>query len=316
MILVTGASGFIGTAVCRELAARGLKVRGVDLRAAPLPEGCEFMAGGDLARAADWTEALRGVEAVVHLAARVHVMKETVGDPLRAFREVNVAGTERLARQAAAAGARRLVFMSSVKVNGEGRPEPYTEEDPPAPEDPYGISKREAEEALRRVAEETGLEVVILRPPLVYGPGVKANFLQLLETVSRGIPLPLGAIRNRRSLIGLRNLADAVAVCACHPRAAGNTFLVCDGDEVSTPELVRRLAAALGRPPRLFPVPWPLMRLAGALVGKGASMKRLSDSLTIDAGRIRRELGWQSPFTMAQELKEMADWYKRGTPRP
>jgi nucleoside-diphosphate-sugar epimerase len=287
---------------------------------------------------AGYAELMRGVELVVHLAARVHVMDEKAVNPLEEFRKVNVAGTEQLARQAAAAGVRRLVFMSSVKVNGEGGSgkrevasgkrqagsgkreagsgrqggiSPYTEDDPPAPEDPYGVSKQEAEDVLRRVARETGLEVVIIRAPLVYGPGVKANFLQLMRTVHRGIPLPVGCIHNRRSLIGLGNLVDAVIACVKHPNAAGNTFLVCDDDDVSTPELVRRIAAALGRQARVFPVPLALLRLAGAVIGKRAAVDRLVGSLTVDTGKIRRELGWKPPFTMEQGLRETAEWVVR-----
>lgn len=313
-VLVTGATGFVGTALLERLGRETCQVRVAVLaeeRTDHLPETVEKVVVQPLSDMTEYADALRGIDVVIHLAARVHVMNEDAADPLAEFRRVNVAGTETLARQAAAAGVRRLVFLSSVKVNGEGRGEPYTEDDPPAPEDPYGVSKQEAEDVLRQVAADTGLEVVIIRPPLVYGPGVKANFRRLLETVRRGIPLPLACIHNSRSLVGLGNLVDAVTVCATHPRAAGQTFLVSDGEDVSTPELVRRIAASFGRPPRLFPVPLSLMRLAGTLTGKRAAVDRLAGSLTVDSSKIRRELGWQPPFTMEQGLAETAEWFSK-----
>ncbi len=311
-VLVTGATGFVGTALLKRMGHENFNVRAAVLageQTSHLPSAVEKALVQPLSNTAEYADALRGIDIVVHLAARVHVMNEHAVDPLAEYRMANVSGTERLARQAASAGVRRLVFLSSAKVNGEGRPALYTEDDPPSPEDPYSISKREAEDALRRVERETGLEVVIIRPPLVYGPGVKANFRRLLEMVVRGIPLPLGCIRNRRSLIGLGNLADAIVVCSIHQRAAGNTYLVSDGDAISTPELVRQIAAALGRPARLFPLPLMLMRLAGVMTGKGASVERISGSLMVDSGKIRRELNWEPPLSMAQGLAETADWF-------
>jgi len=315
-VLVTGASGFIGHELCKMLMADGWQVRGairsVD-RATDLPNGIEPACVGTVGPDTDWSRALDGVGMVVHLAARVHVrvhvMNDTDSDPLAAFLEVNVAGTERLARMAAANGIKRLVFLSSVKVNGEGRNSPYAEQDMPSPEDPYGVSKLEAEAILQKVARETGLEVVIIRPPLVYGPGVKANFLQMKEVVSRGIPLPLASIKNRRSLIYLGNLVDAIATCISHPKAAGQTYLVSDGEDVSTPELIRRVAAALGKPARLFPFSPTLMRFAGKLTGKSEAVDRLLGSLVVDSSKIRRELGWKPPFTMEQGLRETGKWF-------
>lgn len=311
-VLVTGATGFVGTALIKRMGHENFHVRAAvlaDERTDLLPGAVEKVVVQPLSNTAEYAGALHGIDVVVHLAARVHVMDEHAADPLAEFRRVNVAGTERLARQAAGAGVRRFVFVSSVKVNGEGRPAPYTENDPPLPEDPYGISKREAEDVLRRVERETGLEVVIIRPPLVYGPGVKANFLNLLKIIQRGIPLPLGYIRNRRSLIGLGNLVDAIVLCAHHPRAGGNTYLVCDGEDVSTPELVRRIAAACGRPSRLFPFPLTLMRLAGTMSGKRVEVDRLAGSLQVDSSKIQRELGWKPPFTLEQGLAETAEWF-------
>ncbi len=237
-------------------------------------------------------------------------MDETSGDPLAAYRQVNVEGTECLARQAAAKGVQRLVFLSSVKVLGEETDVPYSEQNLPGPQDPYGVSKLEAENILQQIAEETGLEVVIIRPPLVYGPGVKANFRKLLGMIQRGLPLPFAGINNRRSLIYLGNLIDVIITCATHPKAAGNTFMVSDGEDISTPELIRRIAHALGVSARLFPVPLSLMRLAGKLVGRSAAVNRLTGSLTVDSSKIRRELGWEPPFTMEEGLRETAEWFK------
>jgi nucleoside-diphosphate-sugar epimerase len=312
-VLVTGATGFVGRPLCEKLLTTFGLVRGAvwiaepatDLSAGVQPSPIEAIGPNTY-----WSEALSGIDTVVHLAARVHVMDDTTEDPLEAYREVNVTGTETLARQAVACGVKRLVFISTVKVHGEETDVPYTEEDALAPEDPYGVSKQEAEDMLRQIAVETGLEVVIIRPPLVYGPGVKANFLRLIGIIQRGIPLPLACLHNRRSLIGLGNLVDAIINCATHPRATGNSYLVSDGEDVSTPELIRMIATAFGRPSRLFPVPLPLMRLAGTLTGKRAAVDRLAGSLTVDTTKIRRELGWQPPYTMAQELAETAEWFR------
>lgn len=288
-ILITGANGFIGCTLCVRMFAEGWRVRGAvkDLKDfKKLPTEVEGVKIGDIGPETEWLKALNGVDAVVHLAARVHVMNDAASDQLAAFRRVNVKGTERLARTAAALGCRRFVFMSSVKVNGERTgssgqwsgirnqaktenrgqkieiggqevelKEFFSEEDVPEPQDPYAISKWEAEQVLHGVAEATGLEMVILRPPLVYGPGVKANFLHLLETVALGIPLPFANVNNRRSLIYLENLVDAVATCISSPKAAGQTYLVSDGEDVSTPELIRRVGSALERPARMFPFP-------------------------------------------------------------
>lgn len=313
-VLVTGATGFIGRPLCARLLADGARVGAAVWREEPasrFQEGLDAVPIDSVGPDTDWVRALAGIDTVIHLAARVHVMDKKDGEPLAAYRRVNVAGTERLARMAAANGVKRLVFMSSVKVHGEEAPARYTEQDRPAPLDPYGVSKLEAEEILRKVSGETGLEVVIIRPPLVYGPGVKANFYRLMEIVVRGVPLPLGSIDNARSLVYLGNLIDAISLCAKHPLAAGQTFLVSDGEDVSTPELIRRIAAALGRPARLFPFPPGLLRFAGKLTGKTDTVDRLLGFLTVDSGRIRRELGWKPPCTMAEGLKETAAWYVR-----
>ncbi len=221
---------------------------------------------------------------------------------MRLYRATNTEATLNLARQAAQAGVKRFVFISSIKVNGEGRDAPYRETDAAAPEDAYAISKWEAEQGLRQIARETGLEVVILRPPLVYGPGVKANFQRLLQMVRRGWPLPLGAIHNRRSLLYLGNFVDAIRLCVEHPAAAGQTFLLDDGEPVSTPELIRAVARAMGRPARLLAVPVGVLEFAGALLGKRAAVARLTGSLWVDSSAIRSRLGWTPPFSMEAGL--------------
>jgi nucleoside-diphosphate-sugar epimerase len=311
-VLVTGATGFIGRSLCRKLLSSSHIVRGSVRMEEPLtnlPEGVQAAPVEAIGPETDWSEALRGIDTVVHLAARVHVIDDTAVEPFAVYRRVNVAGTEKLARMAAAGGVQRLVFLSSVKVNGEETAVPYLEQDRPAPQDPYGISKMEAEEVLRKIAAATGLEVVIIRSPLVYGPGVKANFLHLLSIVERGIPLPLGSINNSRSLIYLGNLIDAIITCATHPQAAGQTFLVSDGEDVSIPELVLRVGDALHRPVRLFAFPLFLMRLVGSLTGNAAAVDRLIGSLVVDSGKIRRELLWRPPYTMTEGLRETAAWY-------
>ncbi len=277
-ILITGATGFVGSALTRFLVADPTRVvcAAVRMRDAVLPPGVEEAVVGDLSAATDWRQALTGVDCVVHLAGRAHVLGDTAADPVAEYRKVNVDATMTLARQAVSSGVRRLIFLSSVKVNGEFTVAggAFSESDTPAPLstelDPYGASKLEAERGLLAIAVETGLEVVIIRPPLIYGPGVKANFAALIRAVRRGIPLPLGAVHNRRSLIGLDNLLGILVICINHPAAANQIFLVSDGEDLSTTDLIRRLGAAMQRPVRLIPVPEWLLAAGAALVGKGA----------------------------------------------
>lgn len=316
-ILVTGATGFVGHELCPVLEAQGHEVIAIQRR--PSPPGASRPTGAgpsqvvvaDVSRASDWRPALQGVEAVVHLAALVDVMRDPSAAPLDAFRQVNVAGTLNLARQAAAAGVRRFVFLSSIKVNGEGGAVPYRETDAAAPQDPYAISKREAEQGLREIAAQSGMEVVILRPPLVYGAGVEANFLRLMQATASGWPLPFGRVENRRSLLYLGNLVDAIQLCLEHPAAAGKTYLLSDGEDVSTPELIRRLARAMGRPARLLPVPPAWFALAGRLLGKRQEVARLLGSLAVDSSLIRRELGWMPPYSLDAGLAETARHYAK-----
>lgn len=308
VVLVTGATGFVGGEVCHQLLNRGWRVRAALRRASDLPVGVESVVVGDIGADTDWSAALDGVVAVIHLAARVHVMHENASDPLGEFRRVNVAGTSRLATQAAAVGVGRLVFVSSIKVNGEstdGRP-PFTEADPVAPSDPYGISKWEAETELLHIAAASNLEVAIVRPPLVYGPGVGGNLRRILRAVASGLPLPFASIDNRRSLVGVWNLADLLLCVLTHPRAAGETFLAADGRDLSTPELIRGLAAGMGRPARLFPVPQGLLTVLGRWSGRGAEMDRLCGSLEVDAGKARTLLDWEPPVAVEDGLRRTA----------
>lgn len=285
-----------------------MAVRASVRRQSALAGSAKLYVTGNVSKDTDWRDALRGVDAVVHAAARVHVLRESAADPLAAFRSVNVEGTKALARQAAIAGVRRFVFISSVKVNGERTHagQPFTATDPPRPEDPYGISKLEAENALRQISSETGMEVVIVRPVLVYGPGVKANFRAMMKWVHRGVPLPLGSVRNQRSFVAMDNLTDLVAVCIRHPGAAGRTFLVSDGEDMSTPELLQRIAMALGVRPRVFNLPSALLRGAATLVGKKAYADRLCASLQVDISATREILGWTPPHTVDAALRSTA----------
>jgi nucleoside-diphosphate-sugar epimerase len=309
MILVTGANGFIGSALCVDLARQGLSVRRA-VRGPPDTRASDLTVAGDIGPDTDWRAALKDVDVVVHLAARVHVMRDTAVDPLAEYRRVNVEGTRRLARMAGEVGVRRFVFLSSAKVNGESSPRPFLESDPPHPQDAYGTSKWEAEQALMRVAEDKGMEWVILRTPLLYGPGVRANFLRLMRAVDRGVPLPLGAVHNRRSLLYSGNLVDAIRVCLDHPGAANQLFMVTDGEDVSMPELVHRLAAALKVRPRLISMPLPLLHLAGRLTGRTALVDRLTGSMQLDGSLICSKLGWAPPFTLHAALSETVRWYR------
>jgi len=309
-VLVTGASGFVGNATCSRLVVQGMDVIGSVRHppTRPLP-GVDYRIVGDLSANTDWCDALTGVDAIIHCAARVHVMRESAADSLVAFRATNVAGTEQLARQAAAAGVRRFVFLSSVKVNGEGGSLAYRETDPPAPQDAYGISKYEAECGLREIAAETGMEVVMVRSPLIYGPGVKANFQALMRALVRGIPLPLGAIHNRRSMVALDNVVDLIVTCIEHLAAANETFLVSDGEDLSTTELIRRLARAMDRPARLIPIPTMVLMACATLLGKREEARRLCGNLQVNSTKARKVLGWTPPVSVDEGLRRTAKHY-------
>ena len=308
-VLVTGATGFVGGALVKRLASEypGGDVLAVVRRSGvTLPENVRPILVGDLLPTTDWGMALQNVEIVVHCAARVHMMKEEVRDSLEIYRLVNVQGTLNLARQAAQAGVRRFVFISSIKVNGEVTFPgcPFTADDVVAPEDSYGLSKAEAEAGLRQLAHETSMDVVIIRPPLVYGPGAKGNFSSLLSWIARGFPLPLGTTTaNRRSLVALDNLVDLILTSIQHPKAANQTFLVSDGEDLSTSELLRRIGKAMGRSPCLLPVPASLLAFAARLLGKTTVVQRLLGSLQVDISKTSELLGWQPPVSVDDGLR-------------
>lgn len=309
-VLVTGARGFVGEAVVFRLLRDGSFVPVAAVRGATRLSGlCQVVT---LAlEDASSLPSLEGIQVVVHAAARVHVMSDVAADTLAEYRRVNVEGTVQLALKAASAGVKRFIFISSIKVNGEctapGRP--FNSTAVPTPMDPYGLSKQEAEEALRNIAEDTGMEVVIIRPPMVYGPGVKANFLSMMRWLNKSVPLPLGAIRNQRSLVAIGNLVDLVVTCIDHPAAAGGTFLVSDGADVSTPQLLRSIAQALGKKAWLLPVTDVAAQGGGCLCRKKAMAQRLCESLQVDIGPTRQALGWVPPVSVDDALRQTADYY-------
>ena len=311
-MLVTGAQGFVGLPLSTALVNLGYQVRCAVRGSFQVNENQETLSIGDINGATDWTEALVDVAVVIHLAARVHVMKETSADALLAYRKVNVEGTSNLAQQAVQAGVKRFIFISSIKVNGEGTAlgHPYHEEQAPAPQDAYGLSKYEAELALQQLAKDTGLDVVIIRPVLIYGPGVKANFRAMMRCLALGIPLPLGSIHNQRSLLALDNLIDLIQLCIVQPAAANQTFLASDGVDLSTPELLTAMAVALGKPARLIKLPESLLMLGAKLVGKPAMAQRLCGSLQVDSSKARQLLGWQPPVSVQEALLKVAVAYR------
>ncbi|WP_312932370.1 SDR family oxidoreductase [Pseudomonas sp.] len=309
-ILVTGANGFVGRALVEHLLTSQPRpvIAAVRQADADLPPKASRRVAPALGPTAQWASALKGVECVVHAAARVHVMQDAVADPLQAFRQVNTAGTLALATQAAQAGVRRFVFISSIKVNGEQTlpGQAFTADQPPQPVDPYGVSKHEAEQGLLQVARETGMEVVIVRPVLVYGPGVGANVASMMRWLARGVPLPLGAIDNRRSLVSLANLVDFVALCVEHPCAANQVFLVSDGEDLSTTGLLRRMSRALGRRALLIPIPPACLALMARVLGKTPVAQRLLGSLQVDIEKNKQRLGWQPAVPVDVALQATA----------
>ncbi|WP_313650365.1 UDP-glucose 4-epimerase family protein [Pseudomonas soli] len=312
-VFLTGASGFVGSAVLRKLCTDGREViAAVRKESTELPVSVRTVTFETFEQGTDWNGLLAECDVVIHSAARVHVMNDTESDPMAAFRKVNVQGTLALARQAIAAGVKRFIFISSIKVNGEGTPKgrPYTADDKPMPVDPYGVSKMEAELELRKLAQQSGLEVVIIRPVLVYGPGVKANFLNMMRWLDRGVPLPFGAIDNRRSLVALDNLVDLIVTCIDHPAAANQTFLVSDGEDLSTSALLRRMAIALGKTARLLPIPAWVLSAGARSLGKGALSQRLCGSLQVDIRKTRELLDWQPPVNVDAALLAAAKYYQ------
>lgn len=318
VILVTGATGFIGSRLIQRLSSENGSrvVAAVRRDALAVDSRVRSVVIGDVGTSTDWSAALSGVQCVVHAAARVHIVRDAAIDPLAEYRLTNVAGTVHLARAAAAAGVRRFVFISSVKVNGENTAPGacYSADDVPAPADAYAVSKREAEVGLLKVAAETGMELVIIRPPLVYGPGVKANFLALMRWLRRGIPLPLGAVHNLRSFVALDNLVDFISLCLTHTAAAGQIFLVSDGDDLSTTDLLRRLGMVLDKPARLIPVPTWLLEVTAQSLGKRAQIQRLCGSLRVDISKNRSLLDWSPPISVDEGLRRVAAEFLRETP--
>jgi nucleoside-diphosphate-sugar epimerase len=305
-VLVTGASGFVGRALCAELRQRGFVARAAVRNSAAVSRArADTVIVGDIDGQTDWALALAGVDSVVHTAARVHVMRDTAADPLVEFRRVNVLGTLNLAKQAAAAGVRRFVFISSIGVNGwqTQSNRPFCESDAVAPHNAYALSKLEAEQGLYALAASTGMQVVVIRPPLIYGYQAPGNFATLLRAVKSGLPLPLGAVNNARSLVGLSNLLDFIVTCLVHAKAANQTFMVSDGQDVSTTVLIRAMAQAYGKWALLVPVPVWVLQAAARVLGKGEAVQRLCGNLQVDITKARTLLGWKPPVTFSEGLQ-------------
>lgn len=308
-VLVTGASGFVGKRLCEYLEDKGFDVTRAVRHADGTAKGtCSV---GSVGPDTNWNEALTGVDVIVHLAARVHVMEDDAADPLAEYRRVNVDGTKKLAMVAVKAGVRRFIYVSTIKVNGEATfGKAYSASDTPHPVDDYARSKLEAEDCLWRIAAETGLEVVIVRPPLVYGPGVRANFLRLFKWVCRGRPFPFLRVANSRSLVALDNLVDLLTVCVTHPQAAGKVLLVSDDEDVSTTELIRRISIHMEKHARMIAVPVSILRGVARLFGKQAVIERLTGSLQVDISDTKEALNWNPPVTLDEALRETVTWYQ------
>lgn len=322
-VLVTGAYGFVGRTLCRELKRRGYPVRGsvrrigkysnaaeVDKNESNVP-AVDIVAVGNIGPHTDWTKAVEGIDVIMHLAGRAHVLHEIQSSSLEAFRHTNTFGTECLASTAADSGIKRFIFISSIGVNGNATSEtPFTELSPPSPHNPYAISKWEAEQALSRIAGDAGMELVVLRPPLVYGPDAPGYFARLIRLIKIGFPLPLGDIMNLRSFVYVGNLVDAIVKCANRPEAAGETFLVSDGHDLSTPDLIRMIASEMDKTPALISCPTFLLKLLGKLTGKSSKVHQLIYSLCIDSSKIRNKLDWRPPFSVEEGIKETVKQFK------
>jgi len=301
-ILLTGSTGFIGRKLCERLVQSEQVCLTLALRHSDAEHPNAHVLG-EFTGEAEWSAAVTGVDVVIHCAARAHVLKEHVANPLGSFRETNTAGTLALARQAAAQGVKRFIFLSSIGVNGKASTQPFTANDTPAPAEPYAVSKLEAEQGLWEIQRETGMEVVVIRPPLVYGPDAPGNFGLLMGIVSKGLPLPLAGISNSRSFVSVWNLVDLIATCIDHPKAAGQLFLVQDGQDVSTSDLLRGIGKAQGKPARLFWLPAPLLKAGAILLRKHSMYERLFDSLQVDDTGTRQQLDWTPPVSVDEGLR-------------
>lgn len=309
-ILITGVSGFIGRNLCPYLKTKGWIIRGVvQSKVCDVSGVDEYVQVEDINGSTDWQHALAGVDTVIHLAARAYIVNDPATDSVEEFRKVNVLGTGRLAQMAAQSGVKRFIFISSVKVNGEGAAQPYTENDLLMPQDAYGISKREAEELLARIAFETGLSIVILRSPLVYGPGVKGNFLHLIRLVDKNIPLPFSLINNKRSFIYVGNLCDIIKLCLIRPEVTRQSFLVSDGVDLSTPQLISIIAKELKKKANLFPFPVFLLRILGLLIGKINTVRSLTDSLCVQTKKLSTSTGWTPRFSVEEGIARTVGFY-------
>lgn len=311
-VFITGGNGFVGKALCERLSREGFDIQ-IGYRSV-IPERISFPNAtavpiGDIGKDTSWAEHLRSVDIVIHLAARVHILKDHLNEPLKAYRETNVLGTKRLVQESITAGVRRFIFMSSIKVNGESSVLPLSESDSPAPEDAYGISKWEAEQTIRETVVGSTMEYVILRPPLMYGPGVKANFYRLIRAVEKGIPFPLKTVNSRRSMLYLGNLIDAIRVCMLHQAAGNETFLISDGEDISVVDLVEKIGRNLGKHARLIAVPQKLLLTIGRLTGYQGELRRLLTPLQIDNRKIRTKLTWDPPFSLEEGLRDTVKWY-------
>lgn len=309
-VLLTGSTGFVGQALAQRLISQKKSNQqeftlSLASRKSLVLPSCNSFVVGDLAAKTNWSEALTNQHAVIHTAARAHVNKDKAIDPLAEYQKVNVDGTLNLARQSAETGVSRFIFISSIGVNGNANTRPFSESDEPNPAEDYAQSKWEAEQGLWQIQRETGMEIVIIRPPLVYGPNAPGNFGSLIRWVDKGLPLPLGAIHNKRSLVALDNLVDLIITCIDHPAAANQVFLVGDGEDVSTTKLLRVVANAMGKPSRLIPMPVGLLKLGATLLGKRAMAERLLGSLQVDISKARNVLGWQPVITMEAQLAKM-----------
>lgn len=321
-ILITGATGFVGRKLCEVLKARGYFVRGA-IRSNAAVSDCitgkqisflldDVVVVGDIGPQTDWDQSLKGIDVVIHLAARVHIMQEMSSDPALAFRLVNVMGTEKVAKMAAKSGVKRFIYISSISIHGNSTDsKAYIENDKPSPYGPYALSKWEAEVSLQRISKETGLDLVIVRPPLVYGPGVGGNFFMLMRWIDRGLPLPMGSVHNLRSFVGIENLVDLIVLCVTSQQAKGETFLVSDGEDLSTPDLIRRAAKMLGKRARLISVPVGLMRGVAKLIGKEDVLNRLCNYLQVNSDKARNLLGWYPQVPLDEGLLKTARWYRQ-----